>query len=207
MMPGTITTDYPIQPLISSRWSPFAFDDRRVSQEDLLALLEAARWSASAANEQPWSYFIATRDEPEEFARLLSCVEEVNMPWAKFAAVLMLGCARLTLEHTGQPYLTAEHDLGLASANLVFEATARGLGVHQMIHIHRDRARQLFQIPEGVKPVAGLAIGYAGADGRLTEPFQKEDEVRRLRKPLDSFVFSGSWSEVAPLVKTIKKVL
>jgi nitroreductase len=204
-MPGTITTDFPIQSLLSERWSPFAFDDRRVSPNDLLALLEAARWSASAANEQPWTYFIATRDEPEEFARLLSCVEDVNMPWAKFAPVLMLGCARLTLEHSGQPYATAEHDLGLASANLVFEATARGLSVHQMIHIHRDRARQLYQIPEGVKPVAGIAIGYAGADGRLTEPFQKEDRVRRQRKALDSFVFSGSWSEVAPLIKNSRK--
>ncbi len=200
-MSGTITPGYPIQTLITDRWSPFAFDDRPVAHEDLLALLEAARWSASAANEQPWSYVIATRDEPEEHARLLSCVEDVNMPWAKFAPVLMLGCARLTLEHSGQPYATAEHDLGLASANLVFEATARGLGVHQMIHIHRERARQLYQIPEGVKPVAGLAIGYAGADGRLSESFRKEDQIRRLRKPLDSFVFTGSWSEVALLVK------
>ncbi|RRA47656.1 nitroreductase family protein [Acidipila sp. EB88] len=206
-MSGTITADYPIQTLIADRWSPFAFDDRPVGHLDLLALLEAARWSASAANEQPWSYLIATRDEPEEHARLLSCVEDVNMPWAKFAPVLMLGCARLTLEHSGQPYATAEHDLGLASANLVFEATARGLGVHQMIHIHRERARQLYQIPEGVKPVAGLAIGYAGADGRLSESFQKEDQVRRLRKPLESFVFSGSWSEIAPLLKNLRTAL
>jgi nitroreductase len=94
----------------------------------------SARWSASAANEQPWSYFVATRDEHAEFARLLSCVADVNLPWAKFAAVLMLGCARLTMEHTGEPYETAEHDLGLASANLVFEATARGLRVHQKSH-------------------------------------------------------------------------
>ena len=93
---------------------------------------------------------------------MLSWVEEVNQPWARFASVLALGCGRLTLERTGLAYETAEHDLGLASANLVFEATARGLAVDQMIHIHRDQARQLYQIPEGVKPVAALAIGYAG---------------------------------------------
>jgi nitroreductase len=191
---------YPIQPLIADRWSPYAFDDRRVAKEDLVALLEAARWSASAANEQPWSYFVATRDEPAEFARLLSCVEDVNLPWAKFAAVLMLGCARLTLEHTGQPYETAEHDLGLASANLVFEATARGLGVHQMIHIHRDLARRLYQIPEGVKPVAGLAIGYAGGGERLPDALRREDLTRHPRKPLDAFVFSGSWAHTSSLV-------
>jgi len=161
----------PIQPLIAERWSPYAFDDRRVAKEDLVALLEAARWSASAANEQPWSYFVATRDEPAEFARLLSCVEEVNLPWAKFAAVLMLGCARLTLEHTGAPYETAEHDLGLASANLVFEATARG-----------------------------LAVGYAGGGERLPDALRKEDLTRHPRKPLDAFVFSGSWAQASSLV-------
>jgi nitroreductase len=195
----TLST-YPIQPLIADRWSPYAFDDRRVAKEDLVALLEAARWSASAANEQPWSYFVATRDEPAEFARLLSCVEDVNLPWAKFAAVLMLGCARLTLERTGEPYETAEHDLGLASANLVFEATARGLGVHQMIHIHRDLARRLYQIPEGVKPVAGLAVGYAGGGERLPDALRKEDLTRHPRKPLDAFVFSGSWAQASSLV-------
>ena len=200
-MSGLVTPDYPINELIIQRWSPFGFDDRRVPKLDLLALLEAARWSASAANEQPWSYFVATRDESAEFQRMLSCVEEINLPWAKNAAVLMLGCVRLTLEHTGEPYATAEHDLGLATANLVFEATARGLGVHQMIHIHRARARQLYQIPEGVKPVAGLAIGYAGEDERLDTHLQHEDAVRRLRKPLSSFVFGGSWSEISPLVQ------
>jgi nitroreductase len=193
--------DYPINDLIAKRWSPFGFDDRRVSEEDLRALFEAARWSASANNEQPWSYIVATRDQAEEYQRLLSCVEKVNQPWARFASVLMLGCARLTLEHTGLAYQTAEHDLGLATGNLVFEATARGLVVHQMIHIHRDRARRLYQIPEGVKPVAGLAIGYAGNPSRLGLHYQHEDLVRRPRKPLDSFIFSGSWLEVSPLIK------
>ena len=143
---------------------------------------------------------MATRDQPEEFERMLSCVEDVNLPWARNAAVLMLGCARLTLEGTQTPYVTAEHDLGLASANLVFEATARGLGVHQMIHLHRDRARRLYQIPGDVKPVAGLAIGYAGNEGRLTQPYQHADMTRRPRRPLDTFVFSGSWSNVSALV-------
>jgi nitroreductase len=191
---------FPINELIASRWSPFAFEDRSVSEDNLRALFEAARWSASAANEQPWSYIVATRDQPEEFARMLSCVEDVNQPWAKFAPVLVLGCTRLTFEHTGLPYATAEHDLGLASANLVFEATARGLGVHQMIHIHRDRAKELYEIPEGVRPLTGLAIGYAGDDGRLPQSYQQEDKARRSRKPIDTFVFGKKWAMTSSLV-------
>lgn len=191
---------YPVVDLIARRRSLFAFDDRRVPEDDLRSLFEAARWSASANNEQPWSYIVATRDQPEEHSRMLSCVEDVNLSWARFASVLMLGCTRMSLEETGLPYVTAEHDLGLASANIVFEATARGLGVHQMMHIHRDRARRLYQVPEGVKVVAGLAVGYAGADDRLADSYQQEDLTSRPRKPLDAFVFSGSWLNTSPLV-------
>lgn len=193
---------YPITELIAARRSPFGFDDRRVPDDDLRSLFEAARWSASANNEQPWSYIVATRDQPEEHSRMLSCVEDVNLPWARFASVLMLGCVRMSLDGTGLPYVTAEHDLGLASANIVLEATARGLGVHQMTHIHRDRARQLYQVPEGVRVVAGLAVGYAGADGRLADAYQQEDLTSRPRKPLDTFIFSGTWLHASPLVST-----
>ena len=40
----------------------------------------AARWAASSYNEQPWSYLLATRENPPEFARLLSCLVEANCP-------------------------------------------------------------------------------------------------------------------------------
>lgn len=54
------TPPLPIHELIAKRSSPNVFDTRDVSREDLLALFEAARWSASAGNEQPWSYIVAT---------------------------------------------------------------------------------------------------------------------------------------------------
>src|SRR5436305_6189830 len=143
------TTDHPINPLLAARWSPYAFDQRPVSREDLLSLFEAARWAPSSYNEQPWSYLVATREEPEEFARVLSCLVEGNQAWAKNAPVLALGCTSLRFARNDQPNAAALHDLGLSSGLLCVEATARGLGVHQMIGILPDRVRQLFQVPEG----------------------------------------------------------
>src|SRR5436853_4175428 len=151
-------TDHPIHELIADRWSPYAFADRPVAKEDLLSLFEAARWAPSSYNEQPWSYLVATRDEPEEHARLLSCLVEGNQAWAKAAPVLALGCTSLNFVRNGQPNAAAVHDLGLASANLVLEATARGLAVHQMIGILPERARQLYAVPEGVPPLTGLPV-------------------------------------------------
>ena len=81
--------------LIATRWSPYAFADRPVPHADLLSLFEAARWAASSYNEQPWSYVVAMRENPQEFAQLLSCLVEGNQAWAKHAPVLALGCTSL----------------------------------------------------------------------------------------------------------------
>ncbi len=195
-----VQTDHPVQELIAARWSPYAFADRPVARADLLSLFEAARWAPSSYNEQPWTYLVATRDQPEEFARVLSCLVEGNQVWAKAAPVLALACTRLTFERNGQPNAAAVHDLGLAAANLLLEATARGLAVHQMIGIVPDRVRVLYQVPEGVQPLTGLAIGYAGDPTALPEKIRDRDAARRPRKPLSAFVFEGKWGTTAPLV-------
>src|SRR5439155_25807905 len=114
-------TDHPVHELIATRWSPYAFADRPIPREVLLSLFEAARWAPSSYNEQPWSYLVATKDDPEEFARLLSCLVEGNQAWAGAAPVLALGCTNLNFARNGQPNAAAQHDLGLSSANLVLE--------------------------------------------------------------------------------------
>lgn len=186
-------TDHPVHDLIATRWSPYAFADRDVSAADLHSLFEAARWAPSSFNEQPWTYIVATRYEKEEFERLVSCLVDANQAWAKFAPVLALGCTKLNFSHNNKPNSAAQHDLGIASANLVLEATARGLAVHQMAGILPDRARELYQIPEGVLPLTAIAIGYAGDPDRLPEKIRTRDQARRPRKPQAEFVFNTQW--------------
>ena len=134
------TTDHPVHQLIVNRWSPYAFADREVSKEDLRSIFEAARWAASSYNEQPWSYLVATKEDATEYERLLSCLVEPNQAWAKAAPVLALGVVRTRFTRNDKPNAAAVHDLGAASAQLTFEATARGLSVHQMIGIVPERA-------------------------------------------------------------------
>lgn len=195
------TPDHPIHELLAKRWSPYAFSDRPVSKDDLLSLFEAARWAPSSYNEQPWSYIVASREDQEEFGRLLSCLVEGNQAWARAAPVLALGCTSLNFVRNGRPNAAAVHDLGLASAHLVLEATARGLAVHQMIGIVPARARELYQIPEAVQPLTGLAIGYVGDPAGLPEGYRERDLARRPRKPLAAFVFGGQWGTTSPLVQ------
>jgi len=187
------TADHAIQEVLTKRWSPYAFSDRAVSDEDLRSLFEAARWAASSYNEQPWSYIVATREQRSEFDRILSCLVEGNQAWAKAAPVLALGVATLHFKRNGKVNTVALHDLGLAAGNLVVEATARGLSVHQMVGILPDRARELYRIPDGSEAVTGIAIGYAGDPDTLPEQLRPRDLSPRERKPLREFVFGNSW--------------
>ncbi|MFH0351834.1 MAG: nitroreductase family protein [Chromatiales bacterium] len=188
-----VFADHPVHELISKRWSPYSFAARSVSDEDLRSLFEAARWAPSSYNEQPWRYIVAKKENAEEFQRLLSCLVEGNQVWAKAAPVLALGIVKLRFALNDQPNRAAIHDLGLATANLVVEATARGLCVHQMIGILPDKARAVYEIPEGHEPMTGIAIGYAGDPKALPEGLRERDLVRRPRKPLKEFVFNSKW--------------
>ena len=185
--------DHPIHDLLAKRWSPYAFADRAVSDADLRSLFEAARWAASSYNEQPWRYIVATKANPAEFDKLLSCLVEANQVWAKAAPVLALCCTSLVFTLNNKPNAAALHDLGLASASLTLEATARGLCVHQMIGILPDRARQLYHIPDSVQPLTALAIGYVADPATLPEKIRPRDLAPRTRRPLAEFVFSSDW--------------
>ena len=193
-------TDYPVQDLIASRWSPYSFADKLVSDEELRSLFEAARWAASSNNEQPWSYIVAKKEDAGEFARLLSCLVEANQAWAKSASALALSVSRLNFARNDKPNRAAIHDLGLAAGNLVLEATARGLAVHQMIGILPEKAREVYSIPDGHEPLTALAIGYAGDPADLPAELRVRDAARRPRKPLKEFVFGGKWGVASPLL-------
>ena len=199
--PKQATANHPIMELIAARWSPYAFADRPVSGEDLRSLFEAARWAASSYNEQPWRYIVATKADPAAFGRLLSCLVEGNQAWAAAAPVLALGCTSLTFALNGKPNAAAEHDLGLASASLTFEATSRGLSVHQMIGILSEKAREVYRIPDGFRPLTGLAIGYAADPGGLPEKYRERDLTPRTRRPLAEFVFGAGWGSASDAVK------
>jgi nitroreductase len=194
------TPNHPIHELIAERWSPYALADRPVSDEDLRSLFEAARWAASSYNEQPWSYIVATKANTAGHERLVSCLVEGNQAWAKAAPVLAIGCASLYFTGNNKSNAAAIHDLGLASATLTFEATARRLFVHQMIGILPDRARELYRIPDGVQPLTGLAIGYVADPNILPEAYKQRDLAPRQRKALAEFVFGGQWGTASDLV-------
>jgi nitroreductase len=167
-----------------------------VDRETLASLFEAARWAPSSGNGQPWSYLVATKDDPAEHERMASVLTPGNV-WARQAPVLAIAVA--TLHRADKPNRTALHDLGLANENLVIQAVSMGLAVHMMAGFHVDRARELFEIPANHDPHAMMAIGYPGDPESLPEDLRAKDLAPRQRKLMREFVFRGKFGQSAGL--------
>lgn len=191
-------TTFPVHDLIRNRWSPRAFADKPVEREVLASLFEAARWAPSSNNEQPWAYIVATRDDSENFAKMLSVLVEFNANWAKNAPVLLLAVSALKFHGNGTPNRNAFYDTGAACALLTVEATARGLFVHQMAGFDSAKAKQVFEIPADCEPIAAIALGYPGDPESLPQKLRDRELAQRTRKPLTEFVMSGRWGHTFP---------
>ena len=186
-------TDNPIHELITNRWSPYKFADRLVSKEDLLSLFEAARWAPSSYNEQPWRFMMATKDQAQEFEKLLSCLVPANQEWAKQASALVLGVSHLVFDKNGKENKAAIHDLGAAVSHLSFEATTRGISVHQMIGIEPESAKRAYNIPNDYEVLTAFAIGYSDLSEKASDELCERDQTPRARRKISEFVFTEKW--------------
>ena len=185
---------YSIHDLLRQRWSPRAFDERRIEPEKLRSLFEAARWAPSSNNGQPWRFLVAVKENKAEYDRLFNCLVEGNQQWASRAPVLLLSVATLQFED-GSMNRHALHDTGMAAENLVIQATALGLVAHLMAGFRIDQARADCQIPEGYEPVAMIAIGYPGDPAQLSDRLRAREVQPRVRKSVTEFVYSATWEQ------------
>lgn len=199
-MPNPAKTDYPVLDAIVQRWSPRAFADTPVETTKLQSLFEAARWAASAFNEQPWRFIVATKDDEAAYAKALGCLVEANQAWAKAAPVIVLTVSSNAYKKNGNDNRVALHDLGQAAAHLGIEAANQGLIIHQMAGIDQDKIASKYNLPEGFTAQTGIAIGYEGDPDTLPEEWmQNADKAERSRSAFDDFVFGDDWGKASGL--------
>lgn len=184
------STSVPIHPDLAARWSPRAFDpDAAIAADQLTALLEAARWAASWGHRQPVRFVVGIRGD-ETFATLAGLLKRGNS-YAQAASALILVCA-----DEGEDERTARYacvDAGAAIAQLTVEAVSRGLIAHPMAGFDVDGAQAAFEIPDGVRPIAVVAVGTLG-DYSVADPAIIERDSRaRERLPLEQIAFGGRW--------------
>jgi nitroreductase len=176
-------------PAIANRWSPRSFTNRAIEPETLRKLFQAARWSASCFNEQPWRFAIATQADPEQFAKILGLLVPFNQDWAGKAFLVGITVASRIFGKNGNANRFGMHDTGAALANLAIEASALGLQSHGMGGFDADRARMELGIPEEFEVCAAFAVGY------VEEPAGPPAD--RGRRPLSEIVFGTEWGKAA----------
>ncbi len=154
--------DYPIHPMILSRWSPRAMSGEEISEKELLTLFEAARWAPSSYNNQPWR-FIYARKNTAAWNLFLSLLVEANQAWAKNAAALIVICSKTTFDFNNKPSITHTFDAGAAWENLALQGSVNGLVVHGMQGFDYERAKTELGIPEAYT-VEAMAAGVEDVD-------------------------------------------
>ncbi|HNW60723.1 MAG TPA: nitroreductase family protein [bacterium] len=182
-----------VDPQFPERWSPRAFSPRPIAEADLLSLFEAARWSPSAANSQPW-YFLAAVT-PEEHARFFALLHPGNQIWAAAAPVLLFLLARRT-SPSGRALDWGAFDAGAAWMALALQARKLGLFAHAMGGFDRDKIYSALHIPVAeFTAIAAIAVGYYGDPAQLAEELQLREHPTP-RKPLQEIYHFGAFAEV-----------
>ena len=172
-----------VDSLFHTRWSPRAFKKIAVPEEILRAVFDAARWSPSCFNDQPWQ-FITNRDD-SDFDVFLSLLTEWNQQWAHNASLLGFIIARKHFDHNGKPNNLAVFDCGAAWLSMTLQARRFGLYTHGMGGIKRDEIYSAFDLdPEKYEVVCGFALGALDTPQTLKAEFA-EIEKPSPRKPTD----------------------
>lgn len=189
-MRKTASTTVPVHPLLAERWSPRGFDlHHQIGDDQITALLEAARWAPSAANSQPWRFLVARRGE-DAHDRLFATLAPGNQTWAHTASALILVAARTAADATPQPW--ALYDTGQAVASLVTQAQAQGLAVHQIGGFDSDAVRAEFSLDQALTPVVVLAVGRPDPDAELPSHLAAREAAPRTRHPVDDLLLTNA---------------
>lgn len=189
------TADHVIDPLFLERWSPRAFTDEIISEAELKALFEAARWAPSSYNSQPWRFIYARRGTAH-WQTLLGLLNEFNQSWAKNAAALVVIVSKETMAVPGKTEEVPSHshsfDAGAAWANLALQAVRLGWQAHGMVGFDRERALSELRVPAGYRVEAAVAIGKPGDKAQLPEALQAR-ETPSQRNPISATAFEGAF--------------
>ena len=189
------TADHPIDPMFLQRWSPRAFTGEAIGEADLMTMLEAARWAASAYNSQPWRFIYARRDTPH-WEKFLDLLVPFNRSWAMHASALVILVSNSMMRPPGAdkdvPSASHSLDAGAASGYFALQASNMGWFVHGMVGFDKERAFAELDVPMGYRVEAAYAVGRLGDPASLPEVLRAR-EMPSPRLPLTQLAFEGAF--------------
>jgi nitroreductase len=193
MTEQTSVKTFSLEPALAERRSPRAFSATAVlTTEHLGSAFEAARWSPSSSNSQPWRFTVGFRGD-EIFDSIASTLASGNHVWANRASALIANITRVETDE-GKPLAYALYDLGQAVAHFSVQATADGLFVHQMGGFDSAALGQALGLDAKHRVISVMTVGVLGGPEDLQdlpETLQEREHALRVRKPL-SMIVDGS---------------
>lgn len=183
-----------VHSLILDRWSPRAYDESEMPQEDLDIILEAAGWAPSAYNVQPWTFLYARRGDAN-WDLLLSQLVEFNQGWAKDASALVfiVSDTLMRSDMGDAPNHSHSFDAGAAWALAALQAQQMGYHTHGMTGIKFGEAEAALAIPSDHRLEAAFVIGKIAGKEKLPD-FLQERELPSDRKPLSEIARAGKFA-------------
>lgn len=160
---------------IKGRRSIRAFKNEEVSVEDVKRLVDAARWAPSAGNMQPWEFIVVRK--PEIKKALVEAA--LGQDFIKEASVVIIVCANenSSSERYGVrgKSLYCIQDTAAALQNMHLTAYSLGLGTCWIGAFNEEEATRILKIPQGIRPVAIVPVGYPTETARLPKkrPFDQ----------------------------------
>ncbi|MBN2208712.1 MAG: nitroreductase family protein [Candidatus Coatesbacteria bacterium] len=141
---------------VKTRRSVRAYKKDPIPREVLLKVLEAARLAPSASNRQEWRFVVVTDREKRQ--RMMQAAN--NQKFVGEAPAVIACCAE-TDEHLmrcGQPCYPI--DVAIAIDHITLAAVAEGLGTCWIGSFYEEQAKEILNIPDGIRVVQLLTIGY-----------------------------------------------
>jgi nitroreductase len=191
----TARTAHPrVEKLFVDRWSPRAFDESGIPQEDLEVIFEAAGWAPSAYNVQPWTFLYAKRGDAH-WELFLDQLVDFNKGWAKSASALVFVVSDnlMRSEKGNSDNHSHSFDAGAAWALAALQAQALGYHTHGMSGIKFGEAETALGIPADHRLEAAFVIGKQAGKETLPE-FLQEREVPSNRKPVSEIARNGTFA-------------
>lgn len=182
--------EYPIDKIFLERWSPRSISHENFSEEDLLSLIEAARWTPSSSNFQPWR-FIYTMHDSKNWEKFYEFLDDFNHIWCKTAGALIVVISKKNSDD-GKPYPLHSFSAGSAFMSFALQARMKNLIAHGMEGFDHEKARKALNIPENFSVECMIAVGTQGKVEELHERMQKSEKPNQ-RKPFKEIAHEGEF--------------
>lgn len=184
-------TEAPILDVLAERWSTRVYDaDAPLDESALQSALEAARWTPSANNTQPWRFIVARRGTPE-FETVHTALRGFNQSWTAAASALVVFVAETETED-GKPLRMAAYDLGQAAAHFTVQAHASGLHTHQMGGFDGQAIADAFGLESRFVPMTVMSVGSLGDINQVDEDVRERELAPRSRHSVSDLVLVGA---------------